>query len=165
MIYTSLEIQVVRFSHYHPNITTREQRPPTNQPTSQVSHSTIQTTTTTTTTYANHSLPTQSTSIKMCCSNRRRQQRAPVLVTLGKLAYDKYQERQAVKALENPSFQTSITRSPSPEVIEQNANAEILEKAGIIHRHTTMHFSTETSILTSMSTRRTSANRMMASRA
>ncbi len=70
----------------------------------------------------------------MCC-NRNRTTRAPLLITLSKSAYSKYQQKQeserASQSLGKPTFRTSINRSPSPSLIEQNANAEILEKSGI----------------------------------
>ncbi|KAK3678087.1 hypothetical protein LTR78_002182 [Recurvomyces mirabilis] len=64
----------------------------------------------------------------MCC--RRRHNRAPLLVVLGKKVYEKYQERQAVKQIERRHI------CHGPFTIEQDslsfvANREILEKAGI----------------------------------
>ncbi|KAK4574728.1 hypothetical protein LTR86_001569 [Recurvomyces mirabilis] len=64
----------------------------------------------------------------MCC--RRRRNRVPLLVVLGKKVYDKYQERQAVKQIEGRQL------GYGPSTIEQDtlsfaANGEILEKAGI----------------------------------
>ena len=59
----------------------------------------------------------------MCC--RRGHRRAPVVVVLGKLAYDKYQERKA------RNLPANRERSPSPEILETQANGEILEKAGL----------------------------------
>jgi hypothetical protein len=44
-------------------------------------------------------------------------------------AYDKYQERKAKKQIQRVGFETGP--SSKPELLEQKANSEILEKAGI----------------------------------
>ncbi len=73
----------------------------------------------------------------MCCRRRNGyayRRRAPLVVVLGKLAYDKYQERNANKALAPPLANNQAigrSSSPPPEFLENNANAEIMFKAGI----------------------------------
>jgi hypothetical protein len=51
------------------------------------------------------------------------------------MAYDKYKSHQAEKALANAAYNESAaytrSTSPDPEWTEKNANAEILQKAGI----------------------------------
>jgi hypothetical protein len=51
------------------------------------------------------------------------------------MAYDKYKSHQAEKALANAAYNNDAAHprstSPDPEWTEKNANAEILQKAGI----------------------------------
>ncbi|KAK5121736.1 hypothetical protein LTR85_004611 [Meristemomyces frigidus] len=66
----------------------------------------------------------------MCC--RRRGNRSPVVVTLGRLAYDKYQEHQAEKSAIARSAPPDPNHSRvSQESLPDQANNEILEKAGV----------------------------------
>ena len=65
----------------------------------------------------------------MCCGRRHR--RTPIVVVLGKMAYDKYQDRKARKLSETESVSDSRERFASPERLQLEANNEILEKAGI----------------------------------
>lgn len=75
----------------------------------------------------------------MCC--RRGPRRQPLVVTFGQYAYNRYQENKQARALNNSSpsnekqspatSQLERRSSPPPEVLEHEANSEILEKAGI----------------------------------
>lgn len=83
----------------------------------------------------------------MCCRNRSRTSRSPcaappprrrcqpLLVTLGQYAYKKYQERKdsraALPALEDQRTSGVERRSSPPShILEQAANAEVVEKIG-----------------------------------
>lgn len=71
----------------------------------------------------------------MCCRNgpRRYQRRQPLVVALGALAYKKYQDNKAARAIPEQADQPQLQRrsSPPPHVLEREANNEIMEKAGI----------------------------------
>ncbi|KAK3114334.1 hypothetical protein LTR53_007461 [Teratosphaeriaceae sp. CCFEE 6253] len=64
----------------------------------------------------------------MCC--RRRQQRAPVAVTLGKKVYDKYQEHKAEKRAKAQSLSLNATRSCETSMVDA-ARIDMSEKTEI----------------------------------
>ena len=64
----------------------------------------------------------------MCC--RRRGNRAPILVVLGKKAYDKYQEHKAERQAEVRQL-SNDQRTIEYGALSYAANGEILEKTGI----------------------------------
>ena len=69
----------------------------------------------------------------MCCRRNRGVRRAPLVVVLGKMAYDKYQERKAYKAAiaRGSSPDPNFRRTDMKELSFQ-ADHEIMEKAGIM---------------------------------
>ena len=83
-----------------------------------------------------HVLPTQTKPSTTCCCPRQdgksltfTHSSTICTNTESTQAYDKYQERKASKQIQQVGFEQE--RSPSPELLEYQANNEILEKAGI----------------------------------
>jgi len=65
----------------------------------------------------------------MCC-RRNGPRPQPPAVTLGKFLYQKYQERKQQQQMlgAGPAYNDQRRSSPPPEVLEREANGEILEK-------------------------------------
>jgi hypothetical protein len=81
-----------------------------------------------------HVLPTQTKSTSSFGRPRQDGKSLTSRITIGTnlettQAYDKYQERKAKKQIQQVGFETEP--SSNPELLEQKANSEILEKAGI----------------------------------
>lgn len=68
----------------------------------------------------------------MCCRRRNNnRRRVPLIIFLGKLAYDKYQSRQANRRALTANDALGRSLSPTDEKLSLGANAEVLQNAGI----------------------------------